>query len=123
MDDMTTSYFWPILFGTFGTINSPPVQEWDEKQLVAALENATLLDLQKLLKVQPIKASTLGSSVVRRGRFSPPAAVIEEAVANLRLDVVYVFCLQKSFNSIIIGGQNLSIIDPPNKLIPFPILI
>jgi len=64
----------------FDEFQVPVVQQWDEKQLVAALENASLLELQKLLKVQPVKAS----SSVRRGRFSPPV----EAVANLRLDVV-----------------------------------
>jgi hypothetical protein len=63
-------------------LNSPQIQQWDEKQLVAALERASLTDLQKLLKVQPVKSA----SSVRRGRFSPPV----EAVANIRLDVVYV---------------------------------
>lgn len=59
---------------------------------MAALERASLLDLQKLLKVQPIKApvnddAQLGSAASgRRGRFMPPA----EAVANIRLDVSYV---------------------------------
>ena len=56
---------------------------------MAALERASLLDLQKLLKVQPIKAAVnaegaqLGNGAIRRGRFMPPA----EAVANIRLDV------------------------------------
>lgn len=68
--------------------DSAQVQEWDEKQLVAALESASLLELQRLLKVQPLKSNA--SSVGRRGRFSPP---IMEAVAKLRLDVVYVECL------------------------------
>lgn len=75
--------------------NSP--SQWDEKQLVAALERASLLDLQKLLKVQPIKApvndaSQLGTTAsARRGRFMPPA----EAVANIRLDVSYVQMAEK----------------------------
>lgn len=64
----------------FDEIQAPQIQQWYEKQLVAALERASLVDLQKLLKVQPIKSA----SSVRRGRFSPPT----EAVANLRLDVV-----------------------------------
>lgn len=64
----------------FDAVQVPQIQQWDEKQLVAALERASLTDLQKLLKVQPVKSA----SSVRRGRFSPPV----EAVANIRLDVV-----------------------------------
>lgn len=58
------------------------VQTWDEKQLVATLERASLLDLQKVLKVQPIKAAGLSSAPTRRARFMPVA----EAVANIRLN-------------------------------------
>ena len=67
---------------------SAPVQ-WDEKQLVAALEGASLLDLQKVLAVHPIKAVSRKqdrSGLARRGRFMP----VVEAVANIRLSG-YVF--------------------------------
>jgi len=70
----------------FDEIQITPVHEWDEKQLVAALERATLLELQKVLNVQPIKAATgqerPGSFAPRRGRFMP----VTEAVANIRLN-------------------------------------
>ena len=62
--------------------------QWDEKQLVAALENASLLDLQKLLKVHPIKAASKQErpAFARRGRFMP----VVDAVANIRLNTAYV---------------------------------
>lgn len=63
----------------FDDVQVECVQEWDQKQLIAALERASLLDLQKLLQVQPIKASTPLST--RRGRFMPPM----EAVENIRI--------------------------------------
>jgi len=73
----------------FDEIPVAPVQVCDEKQLVAALERATLLELQKVLKVQPIKAAaesaesrTSFAAAPRRGRFMPVA----EAVANIRLN-------------------------------------
>jgi len=67
----------------FDEIPVAPVQ-WDEKQLVAALENASLLDLQKLLKVHPIKAASKQErpAFARRGRFMP----VVDAVANIRLN-------------------------------------
>jgi ornithine decarboxylase len=67
----------------FDEIPVAPVQ-WDEKQLVAALEGASLLDLQKVLAVHPIKAVSRKqdrSGLARRGRFMP----VVEAVANIRL--------------------------------------
>lgn len=67
-------------------VDSVPVQEWDEKQLVAILERASLLDLQKVLKVHPVKAAGLSSVPTRRGRFMP----VMEAVANIRLNAGYV---------------------------------
>lgn len=68
------------------TSSSVPVQEWDEKQLVAILERASLLELQKVLKVHPVKAAGLSSAPARRGRFMP----VMEAVANIRLNAGYV---------------------------------
>ena len=89
-------FFFLIPFSTL--LPHSPTQ-WDEKQLVAALERASLLDLQKLLKVQPIKAANnnaqLGSVGARRGRFMPAA----EAVANIRLNVSYVNTMERSLKS------------------------
>jgi ornithine decarboxylase len=67
----------------FDEIQIAPVQEWDQKQLIAALENASLLDLQKVLKVHPIKAASSSAASPRRGRFMP----VQEAVANIRLNL------------------------------------
>jgi len=66
----------------FDDVQVVPVQEWDEKQLVAILERASLLELQKVLKVHPVKAAGLSSAPARRGRFMP----VMEAVANIRLN-------------------------------------
>jgi hypothetical protein len=86
----TWGFFLEPSLGAFSCIlstHSAPVQEWDQKQLVAALENASLLDLQKVLKVHPIKAASSSAASPRRGRFMP----VQEAVANIRLNLGYVF--------------------------------
>lgn len=75
---MSTSVAHPSLLDQFDEFQVSALQ-WDEKQLVAALESASLSDLMKIMKVDPVKSTRS----VRRGRFCPD---IVESVANIRLD-------------------------------------